>query len=122
MVLAGMQRIRIYTGPDGESHFDGLTPEPLNDIGKLVSGGATVDIVDSPSFKDFHVAAGRELAIILQGIHEYAVKDDVRRFFPGDIVLLEDQTGHGHTFRAIGLERAISMKWPLNPDPDGKSA
>jgi len=114
----GMQRIRIFTGADGESHFDGLTPEPLNDLGKLVSGPATVEILDSPSFRDFHTGVRRELAIVMQGIHEYTVKDDVKRVFPGDVLVIEDLTGHGHTFRAVGAERAISMRWPLGPDPE----
>jgi hypothetical protein len=108
-----MQRLRIYTGTDGHSHFEGLTPEPLNDFGALVNGPANVEILDSPAFSDYHAAGRREMAIVMSGIHEYGTPEGLRRLFPGDIVVIDDLTGQGHTFRAIGVERAISMRFPL---------
>jgi hypothetical protein len=111
-----MQRVRIFTGEDGESHFDGLLPEGVSELGALVNGPATVEILDSPMSVEFGPGARRELAIIMSGVHEYRVSDDVRRLFPGDIVMIDDLTGHGHTFAAIGAERAISMRFPLPSD------
>jgi hypothetical protein len=76
-----------------------------------------VEIVKSPVFKDFQPGERKEFAIINCGVHEYGVSDDFRRFFPGDIVVIDDLSGHGHTFEAVGAEPAISMRFPLGDDP-----
>ena len=48
-----MQIVRVYTGADGESHFEDLTPEQfaqiVNNVGK---GPITVNCRPSPSFSD----------------------------------------------------------------------
>ncbi len=49
---------------------------------------------------DLHTAPERQLAVSLNGWVEYEVTDgDVRRFNPGEVVLVEDTTGRGHITR-----------------------
>ena len=52
-----MQIIRVYTGADGESHFEDLTPEQLALIvNNLGDGPITLNCRPSPSFSDYHQA------------------------------------------------------------------
>ena len=54
-------------------------------------------------FEDWHVAPRRQYIITLAGEAEIGVADGALfRSGPGDMVLAEDLTGHGHTYRVIG--------------------
>jgi hypothetical protein len=108
-----MQRLHIYAGEDGKSHWAGLTPEALNQFGGQVSGSARMEIIDAPLSRGHAVPDRRELVIILCGIHEFGAAEGSRRFFPGDMVVIEDTSGQGHTFKVIGKEKAISLRFPL---------
>ncbi|MGH7210364.1 MAG: hypothetical protein ACREF1_02740, partial [Acetobacteraceae bacterium] len=49
---------------------------------------------------ELHNAPMRQLAVALNGTVEYETSDGaVRRFAPGEIVLVEDTTGRGHITR-----------------------
>ena len=109
-----MQRLHIFVGADGESHWAGLTPEALNQFGARVSGSARMDIVDAPASTGPHPAARPELVVVLSGVHEFGAVEGKRRLFPGDVVVLDDVAGQGHTFDAIGKERAMSLRFPLD--------
>lgn len=111
-----MQRIRIYAGADGESHFAGLMPETLNVYGQRISGPCALNLINSPSFTDYQPVPSPQLAIMTAGIHEYGTADGARRLFPGDVVILEDASGLGHSLAAIGIAPAVSLHFPLDPD------
>lgn len=109
-----MQRLHIYPGDDGKSHWAGLTPEALNEFGEKVIGSARVEILDAPQSHGYALAQRRELAVMLSGIHEFGAAEGRRRLFPGDMLVLEDTSGEGHTFDAIGKERAISLRFDIS--------
>ena len=54
-------------------------------------------------FGDWHPAPRRQYYVQTTGELEVQVSDgEIRRFHPGDVVLVEDVTGRGHTTRVIG--------------------
>jgi hypothetical protein len=108
-----MQRLHIYAGEDGKSHWAGLTPEGLNQFGGRVNGSARVEIIDAPQPRGHALPERRELVIVLSGIYEFGAAEGSRRFFPGDMIVIEDTSGQGHTLEVIGKEKAISLRFPL---------
>lgn len=110
-----MQRIRIYAGTDGESHFSGLMPETLNAYGQRVDGSGALAVINPQNSTDCQPVGSPQLAVITAGVHEYRTADGVRRLFPGDVVVLDDASGRGHSLTAIGIAPAVSLHFPLGP-------
>ncbi len=110
-----MQIVRVYTGTDGESHFEDLTPEQFAKIvNNLGDGPITLNCRPSPSFSDYHQAPRRQYVVNLSGLAEFETADGTkRRLVPGDILVAEDLTGHGHIARSIGEELRVSLAIPL---------
>ena len=100
--------IRLYTGPDGESHFQEIEVL-LKDMGKkgqrseiIETTGIIFMETDGDYFLDWHNAPRRQFSIQIDGEVEIEVGDgSKRRFGPGDVLLAEDITGHGHISRAV---------------------
>jgi hypothetical protein len=113
-----MQRIRIYAGADGESHFGGLMPETLNAYGQRVNGRAALAVINSAEPCGYEPVGGPQLAVITAGVHEYRTADGIRRLFPGDVIVLDDASGRGHILTAIGRAPAVSLHFPLGPNPE----
>ncbi|MFK7916354.1 MAG: hypothetical protein AB8B93_20745 [Pseudomonadales bacterium] len=116
-----MQITRIYTGADGESHFEELTVAledrgPIGKISKLWAGtGVLFRTVDGSYDYDFHNAPRRQLVVNLTGSVEIEVGDGtVRRLGPGSILLAEDLTGRGHISRNVGGEPRQCLFVPLS--------
>ena len=66
-----MQIVRIYTGADGESHFEDMTPEQFAQIvNNLGEGPITLNCRPSPSFSDYHQAPRRQYVVNLSGLAE----------------------------------------------------
>jgi len=111
---------RIFTGPDGESHFEELAPSfARNDTGERSplqeTDGVSFGRAQPGSFMDWHTAPRRQYVVTLSGQVEIGIGDGtVRRFGPGDIMLADDLTGHGHTTRVIGNEPRITLTVPLH--------
>jgi hypothetical protein len=104
--------VRIYTGPDGQSHFEDLTlPTPESHETSLEKTTGAVFRRQLPDlFIDWHPAPRRQYVITLSGATEIGIGDGtVRRFGPGDVLLAEDLTGQGHTTRIVGGQPRISM-------------
>jgi hypothetical protein len=100
--------VRLYTGGDGESHFEEVTPAfawegkveraPLEN-----SKGVIFNRHPVGHFMDWHNAPRRQYVIMLSGQMEIQVGDGtVKRFGAGDVLLAEDLTGRGHTTRVVG--------------------
>ncbi len=52
--------------------------------------------------------------IHLAGVAEFETADSTKqRLYPGDILVAEDLTGHGHIARSIGEEFRLSLAIPL---------
>ena len=102
--------VRIYTGPDGQTHFEDL-PLPAE---VALQAGANLTLRSFPAdyFSDWHTAP--QYIFILAGQMEIGIGDGTaRRFGPGDVVLADDLTGQGHTTRSLGVPR-ISATVPVS--------
>jgi archaellum component FlaG (FlaF/FlaG flagellin family) len=110
-----MQIVRVSTGADGESHFEDVTPEQLALIvNNLGDGPITVNCRPSPSFSDYHPAPRRQYVVNLAGLAEFETADgSTRRLSPGDVLVAEDLTGHGHIARSLGEEVRVALAIPL---------
>ena len=110
-----MRIVRVYSGDDGESHFEDLTPDQLAEIVfPIGNGDITLGRRTSPSFSDYHNAPRRQYVLNLSGTAEFEVADGtVVRMVPGDVLIAEDLTGHGHIARNIGDEFRVSLAVPL---------
>jgi uncharacterized cupin superfamily protein len=110
--------VRIFTGPDSESHFEDLS-------GSLFDGefGATrLQAAEGILFtrqrpgnlSDWHTAPRRQYVIGIAGEVEIVTGDGTSmRFKPGDVLLAEDLTGRGHTTRVVGDSIRVSAMVPL---------
>ena len=112
--------IRLYADESGESHFEDLETEllpvdfappaaPMNIAEFLPTTqslwvGAPVGWAgDIP-----HPAPQRQIFVVLQGEWEGTASDgSVRNLRPGDVLLMEDTWGKGHSTRIIGNESGL---------------
>ncbi|HEX7035503.1 MAG TPA: hypothetical protein VF210_07000 [Pseudomonadales bacterium] len=116
-----VRMLRIYTGDDGQSHFEEI-PIELTDQGgfgrisaMLPARGVMFREVDGDYALDFHNAPRRQLVVNLTGSVELEVGDgSVRRLGPGDILLAEDTAGQGHKSRAVDGEPRRCLFIPLD--------
>lgn len=104
-----MKITRLYTGDDGESHFEDYTIQlkEAGKIGMLSDPEEASGIIFRENKPDYnykwHNAPRRQYIIMLEGVVEVEVgSGEKRRFHPGDILRVEDTTGRGHKSRAIG--------------------
>jgi hypothetical protein len=103
-----MQITRLYTGEDGESHFEEIdvSLSSAGKIGKLSAPLPATSIIfretDGGYDYDWHNAPQRQYILILDGAVDIEIGDGtVRRFGSGDILLAEDTHGRGHISRAV---------------------
>ena len=124
-----MHITRLYSGTDGQSHFEELEipMSVIPDVGAM-SGRIPASSVffrdtenSGPEVWDYHVAPRRQFVIHLAGAAEIEVGDGTRRRFgPGEILLADDTTGQGHISREIeGPRQQIFV--PLDPSADIES-
>jgi hypothetical protein len=106
-----MKVTRVYTGADGQSHFDEIEVE----IEKLQPGDGIIFRYASPgAVNDWHRAPRRQYVINLSGESEVEVGDGTkRRLGPGDIYLADDPTGQGHISRAVGNHPRVFVTIPV---------
>lgn len=106
-----MKVTRVYTGADGQSHFDEIEVESE----KLQPGdGIIFRQVPSAYLNSWHRAPRRQYIINLSGESEVEVGDGTkRRLGPGEIYLADDTTGQGHISRAIGNQPRIFVTIPV---------
>ncbi len=104
-----MRITRIYSGDDGESHFEDVEIDlaDLGDLGRvskrLGATGIFFRETDGDYELDFHNAPRRQYVINLDAPVELETGDGTRRVLgPGDVLLAEDTTGRGHKSRSVG--------------------
>ena len=108
--------VRLYSGEDGQSHFEDLDPPmgPVEQSPMQAATGITFRNSEPGEFIDWHTAPRRQYVITLSGQVEIGIGDGtVRRFGSGDVMLAEDLTGRGHTTRSVGNEPRVSVAIPL---------
>ncbi len=114
-----MKITRVFTGKDGESHFEeiDLPVKLMEGIEATETEPATgVYFRRAPTghVQDWHPAPRRQYVITLSGQSQIEIGDGtVRRFGPGDILLAADTTGRGHITRAVGNEPRVYVSIPL---------
>ena len=115
-----MAIIRIYTGSDGKSHFEEVTPalEPRGDkaaSGELLPGpGIVIRQFDADRSNPWHNAPGLYCVFTLGGAVDIEIGDGtVKRLGVGDILIAEDVTGQGHITREVGPGPRVSVFVPL---------
>jgi quercetin dioxygenase-like cupin family protein len=113
-----MKITRLFTGIDGESHFEEIEL-PLEEKNKFdvmtkpmeaknIVFRESVGQVGGGDHLGWHTAPCRLLYILLGGTLEIEVGDGSKRLFKaGDVFLAEDTTGRGHLSRAKNRQAAI---------------
>ncbi|NIO09254.1 MAG: hypothetical protein GTO40_15085 [Deltaproteobacteria bacterium] len=116
-----MKYIRIYTGTDGQSHFEDLDFEfaPRGDATLTTPSTGASEVFfrrANPGYvNDWHKAPRRQYVITLAGQWEIEVGDGSKRTFgAGDILLAEDVTGQGHKSKVLGSQPRIYAFVPLS--------
>ena len=107
-----MAIVRTFTGEDGESHFEELDLLSHPELAAPYPASAVVfKPIRAGYFNDWHPAPCRQYVIGLSGEAEIVIGDGTRRRFrPGDVLLAEDVTGRGHTFRTIGDQPYLTVQ------------
>ncbi len=119
-----MNVTRIYTGTDGQSHFDDIVVH-LDDLGPMglisetiPTSGVQFRKVSGDYHLDFHRAPRRQYVVNLTGSVEIEVGDGTKRVMgPGTILLAEDTTGQGHISRNVNGEPRTCVFIHLDVEP-----
>lgn len=111
-----MQVVRIYTGDDRESHIEDLElPYRRLAAGYVETAlqaakGVRFYSIPPGHFSDWHTAPCRQYVITLEGDVEIGLGDGTKRVFrAGDVELVEDVTGRGHTARVLGSKPRVMI-------------
>ena len=105
---------RMYTGSDNETHIEELSLSDHPELGNLqIVKGLQIQKNEGGRFMDFHQAPNKRWLITLSGELEIGLGDGtVHKFGPGDVRLIEDITGHGHTTRYVTEHMSALMLLP----------
>ena len=100
---------RVFPGPDGESHIEELQLEEHPELGALTNlSEVRVQQFDGSRNMDFHPLPERRLIIHLSGEVEIGTSDGAKQIFrAGDIRLMEDVHGRGHTHVDLSPSAAV---------------
>jgi hypothetical protein len=103
-----IQCIRLWTGDDGNSHFEeGVIGLSKGERGDILSG--TIDVV-SISFREtraggafeWHDAPACQFVVTLSGTLDFQTRTGEHfMLHPGDILLAEDTAGTGHSWKLV---------------------
>ncbi|MDQ1424698.1 MAG: hypothetical protein QOD72_2196 [Acidimicrobiaceae bacterium] len=107
-----MKVSRLYSGDDGQSHWDEIELEMQTDAFSTEMAATFIQIRDTPGDdrSDWHPVPRRQFVVILSGEAEYEVGDgSTRRFGPGGIFLAEDLVGQGHRRRNGSGPRTVMI-------------
>lgn len=131
---AGFRCIRIWTGEDGQSHFEkgwlDLDRQEHGDwkSAKFPATRTSFQTTAAGGSLEWHTAPIRQLVITLSGKLDFKTRSDQHfTLEPGVILLAEDTTGGGHTWRIIGSQPWRRVYVVLEPgvavpfQPDGKA-
>jgi len=116
-----MKHLRLYASVDGESHVEEMQaefdtqqyapPAPAFGISAATDASRFV-FVNFPAdwTSGFHKTPRRQMFVVLSG-HLVGEASDgaVMDLHPGDIVLMEDTTGRGHTARTMSGTEVHAM-------------
>ena len=100
---------RLYSDDDGETHFEDLKLEEHPELGAMINvSEVQVQEFDGSRHRDFHPLPERRLIIHLSGEVEIGASDGSKRVLrAGDIRLMEDVSGKGHTHNDLSPSAAV---------------
>ena len=100
---------RIFSDADGESHIEDMKLEEHPELAALTNvTEVQVQEFDGSRHRDFHPLPERRLIIHLSGEVEIGTTDGEKRILrTGDIRLMEDVTGRGHTHNDLTPSAAV---------------
>ena len=106
---------RIYTGADGQSHAEQVEMKLNGNVSEMMKATGVEFSRRAPGpVSDWHVGPRRQFVITLSGRGELEVAGGQKvSVGPGQINLIEDTTGKGHTTRNVGPEDRIVVTIPL---------
>ena len=100
--------VKIWTGPDGDSVFEeGIVDLPKGERGDVLSGkvaASSISYRETEAGGTFepHNAPTRQFVITLSGSLEFKTASGATFIIrPGDVLLAEDTTGSGHSWRLM---------------------
>ncbi len=111
--------VRLYNDKEGESHYSEITYEFMdaNFAPPAPSLGISITVNTKKSFflhlpkgyyGDFHPAPNRQIMVVIKGgIESVASDGEVRRFEVGDIALVEDTFGKGHSTKSEDVDTIV---------------
>lgn len=116
-----MKYLRLYADADGESHFEEMQteyapvvyapPAPAFGVSQPVEATQYVRVRFPAGWdSELHPAPQRQLFVMLSGQFEGQASDgSATTFHPGDMVLMEDTTGRGHSARVVGEQEVLAL-------------
>ena len=120
-----MQITRVYTGDDGESHFEtidiSMSESRYGSLSELFDAeGVMFRTTPIGGELDFHNAPRRQFVVNLSGTVEIEVGDGAKlQLHGGDILLADDVTGRGHITRDVeGPRHSLFIPLPEDFDVD----
>lgn len=98
-------------GKDAKSHFEDIDI-PMKDSSmpsrehseNFPAKNMWFSLTHGDWFMDYHVGPRRQMIFILEGQVDVGTADGVRRFSQGDVILIEDTTGQGHSTRSVNSQ------------------
>lgn len=123
---AGTKIVRVYTGPDGRSHFEDLVvPMRREGDAHRYSFRSQLLPLASMLFRENHAEGAayeyhnpkqRQFVVTIVGAAEIIVDDDTREsriLGPCGILFAEDTTGRGHRSRElVGPRKSLIIRVP----------
>ena len=120
-----MQITRVYTGDDGESHFEtidiAMSESRYGSLSQLFEAeGVMFRTTPTGGELDFHNAPRRQFVVNLSGTVEIEVGDGAKlQLHGGDILLADDVSGRGHITRDVeGPRHSLFIPLPEDFDVD----
>ena len=93
-----IRAIRLFPGSDGSSHVE----EGYLDAGRAAVTSLYVAESPAHSALDWHDAPERQYVITLSGTLEFTTRNgETFVLHPGDMLIAEDRSGTGHSWRLI---------------------
>jgi quercetin dioxygenase-like cupin family protein len=114
-----VQYLRVYAGPDGESHFEDVTLDRRSSsigVRSQIIPATALIFTETPAgtVQDWHTTPRRQFMVYLAGAAVLTVSDgESRRVGPGDVVLVEDMTGRGHRVEVLDSADRRALIVPL---------
>jgi hypothetical protein len=111
--------IRLYTGADGMSHFERVdlklapvpgSPNAVEESEPVITTKSYMVRCAPGFFSDWHNADVRRYVVTISGRAEIEVAGGEKFMADtGEVILAEDLTGKGHTFRVVGDTDWVAM-------------